>query len=334
MEEKDEAIKDIKQVNEENKKETKTEKKNEKKEVKIDNKKEKKDNKSKKEEEKNKEKSKVKNKVKNDKNNKKKNKEEKEKKKKEKTENKNKASNKEKNINKNVNVEEQNDDLTFKRVEMKEEKKDHKVLKFFLILLMILIAAYCVFFSRNFIILDSIYDNMCEIEGNSNYSYEVTKIENGEQVSKITYYKKDNVERVDIQDKDKQINTITDLEENQVTTWNPETKEASIYNTTTNPKIRLPLEESINYQESRAFMGLTSLIYSEECNSKDCYVIVQLCSPSSIDCSQKTWIDKSTGLVVKREYLNCVVEYNNIEMNNVDIVETPDLRDYKIENEE
>ena len=322
MEEKEEAIKDIKKVNEENKKETKKEKKTEKKEVKIDNKKEKKDNKSKKEE---------KTKVRNDKNNKKKNKEEKEKKKKEKTENK--TNNKEKILNKNVE-EEQNDDLTFKRVEMKEEKKDHKVLKFFLILLMILIAAYCVFFSRNLIILDSIYDNMCEIEGNSNYSYEVTKTENGEEISKITYYKKDNVERVDIQDKDKQINTITDLEENQVTTWNPEKKEASIYNTTTNPKIRLPLEESINYQESRAFMGLTSLIYSEECNSKDCYVIVQLCSPSSIDCSQKTWIDKSTGLVVKREYLNCVVEYNNIEMNNVDIIETPDLRDYKIENEE
>ena len=322
MEEKEEAIKDIKKVNEENKKETKKEKKTEKKEVKIDNKKEKKDNKSKKEE---------KTKVRNDKNNKKKNKEEKEKKKKEKTENK--TNNKEKTLNKNVE-EEQNDDLTFKRVEMKEEKKDHKVLKFFLILLMILIAAYCVFFSRNLIILDSIYDNMCEIEGNSNYSYEVTKTENGEEISKITYYKKDNVERVDIQDKDKQINTITDLEENQVTTWNPETKEASIYNTTTNPKIRLPLEESINYQESRAFMGLTSLIYSEECNSKDCYVIVQPCSPSSIDCSQKTWIDKSTGLVVKREYLNCVVEYNNIEMNNVDIIETPDLRDYKIENEE
>ena len=322
MEEKEEAIKDIKKVNEENKKETKKEKKTEKKEEKIDNKKEKKDNKSKKEE---------KTKDRNDKNNKKKNKEKKEKKKKEKTENK--TNNKEKIINKNVE-EEQNDDLTFKRVEMKEEKKDHKVLKFFLILLMILIAAYCVFFSRNLIILDSIYDNMCEIEGNSNYSYEVTKTENGEEISKITYYKKDNVERVDIQDKDKQINTITDLEENQVTTWNPEKKEASIYNTTTNPKIRLPLEESINYQESRAFMGLTSLIYSEECNSKDCYVIVQLCSPSSIDCSQKTWIDKSTGLVVKREYLNCVVEYNNIEMNNVDIIETPDLRDYKIENEE
>lgn len=322
MEEKEEAIKGIKKVNEENKKETKKEKKTEKKEVKIDNKKEKKDNKSKKEE---------KTKVRNDKNNKKKNKEEKEKKKKEKTENK--TNNKEKTLNKNVE-EEQNDDLTFKRVEMKEEKKDHKVLKFFLMLLMILIAAYCVFFSRNLIILDSIYDNMCEIEGNSNYSYEVTKTENGEEISKITYYKKDNVERVDIQDKDKQINTITDLEENQVTTWNPETKEASIYNTTTNPKIRLPLEESINYQESRAFMGLTSLIYSEECNFKDCYVIVQLCSPSSIDCSQKTWIDKSTGLVVKREYLNCVVEYNNIEMNNVDIIETPDLRDYKIENEE
>lgn len=228
---------------------------------------------------------------------------------------------------------EKENDLTFKRVEVKEEKKNHRLLKFILILVIILIGAYCVFFSRNFIILNSIYNQMCEIGSSTNYSYEMVKKQDGEEIQKMTYYKKDNVERVDLEDKNNNINTITDLDSNQVTTWNQKEKTASIYNTEVITKVRLPLEESINNQESRAFMGLTSIIYTEECNSKECYVILQICSPNMMNSSQKTWIDKETGLVVKREYLNCTVEYNNVEMNNVRNIDTPDLRTYKEEKE-
>ena len=174
---------------------------------------------------------------------------------------------------------------------------------------------------------------MCEIGSSTNYSYEMVKKQDGEEIQKMTYYKKDNVERVDLEDKNNNINTITDLDSNQVTTWNPKEKTASIYNTEVITKVRLPLEESINNQESRAFMGLTSIIYTEECNSKECYVILQICSPNMMNSSQKTWIDKETGLVVKREYLNCTVEYNNVAMNNVRNIDTPDLRTYKVEKE-
>lgn len=241
----------------------------------------------------------------------------------------------EKNKSKNLaNKEtEKENDLTFKRVEVKEEKKNHRLLKFILILVIILIGAYCVFFSRNFIILNSIYNQMCEIGSSTNYSYEMIKKQDGEEILKMTYYKKDNVERVDLEDKNNNINTITDLDSNQVTTWNPKDKTASIYNTEVTTKVRLPLEESINNQESRAFMGLTSIIYTEECNSKECYVILQICSPNMMNSSQKTWLDKETGLVVKREYLNCTVEYNNVEMNNVRNIDTPDLRTYKVDKE-
>ena len=228
---------------------------------------------------------------------------------------------------------EKENDLTFKRVEVKEEKKNHRLLKFILILVIILIGAYCVFFSRNFIILNSIYNQMCEIGSSTNYSYEMVKKQDGEEIQKMTYYKKDNVERVDLEDKNNNINTITDLDSNQVTTWNQKEKTASIYNTEVITKVRLPLEESINNQESRAFMGLTSIIYTEECNSKECYVILQICSPNMMNSSQKTWLDKETGLVVKREYLNCTVEYNNVEMNNVRNIDTPDLRTYKVDKE-
>ena len=146
--------------------------------------------------------------------------------------------------------------------------------------------------------------------------------------------KKDNVERVDIEDKNRKVSTITDFESNQVTTWYPEEKTASVYNTELTAKIHLPLEEGINNQQTRAFMGLTSIIYSEECNSKQCYVIMQVCSPKMMNSSQKTWIDKETGLVVKREYLNSTIEYNNVELNNVRNIDTPDLRTYKVEKED
>lgn len=249
--------------------------------------------------------------------------------------NKNKTNSKEVKLNNESNEEiKKEDDLTFRRVEIKQEKKNHRFLKFILTLVIILIAAYCIFFSRNFIILNNIYNQMCEIGSSKNYSYEMVRKEEGKEVTKITYYKKDNVERVDLEDQNQKVNTITDLESNQITTWYPEEKTATIYNTEVTTKVRLPLEESINYQESRAFMGLTSIIYSEEYNSKDCYVIMQICRPSMMDCSEKTWIDKETGLVVKREYLNYTVEYNNIELNNVRNIDAPDLRTYKVEKED
>lgn len=232
----------------------------------------------------------------------------------------------------NTEIEKEND-LTFKKVEVKKPPK-HRLLKFILILVIILIGAYCVFFSRNFIILNNIYNQMCEIGSTTNYSYETVKKENDIETTKIKYYKKENVERVDIEDKNRKVSTITDFESNQVTTWYPEEKTASVYNTELTAKIHLPLEEGINNQQTRAFMGLTSIIYSEECNSKQCYVIMQVCSPKMMNSSQKTWIDKETGLVVKREYLNSTIEYNNVELNNVRNIDTPDLRTYKVEKED
>ena len=234
--------------------------------------------------------------------------------------------------NKEEVVEPEND-LTFKKVEIKEEKKKHGFLKFILILVIILIGAYCVFFSRNFIILNNIYNQMCEIGSSTNYSYEMVKKQDNQEILKMKYYKKDNVERVDLEDQNHIVNTITDIDSKQVTTWSPKDKTASIYTTEVTPEVSLPLEEGINNQETRAFMGLTSIIYTEEYNSKECYVILQIFSPNMISSTQKTWIDKETGLVVKREYLNCVVEYNNVEMNNVKNIDTPDLRTYKVEKE-
>ena len=244
---------------------------------------------------------------------------------------------KEKNKREEISKEEINEeDLTFKRVEVKPEiKKEHKGLKFFLTLLIIVIGAYCIFFSRNFIILNGIYNKMSELNNLENYSYEMIRKENDEEITKIIYYKKDNVERIDLKDKKQEVNTIIDLESNTVTTWYPEEKTASVHDLVkVSAKIHLPLEESINYQETRAFMGLTSLIYTGEYNSKECYVIKTLCTPGMMDCSQKTWIDKDTGLVLKREYLNYTIEYSNIELNNVRNIETPDLREYEVEKEE
>lgn len=331
---------DEKEMKEEVKKETEIKNKDPKKEIKKENKvkadekkevkkESKKNNKNDKKEKNANSKEKV-----NQKENKKENKKDK-KANKTKSDNKEEKKKQEKNIKNNVDEEVKKDDLTFRKVEIKPEKKNkHRLLKFILTIIIILIGAYCVFFSRNFIILNNIYNQMCEIGSTSNYSYEAIKKENGEEVSKIKYYKKDNVERVDFEDKNQKVNTITDLEENQVTTWYPEEKTASIYTTDTIMKTSLPLDDDINYQESRAFLGLTSIIYTEECNSKECYVIMQIFGPNMMNYSKKTWIDKETGLVVKREYLNSTVEYDNVQTNNVKNIDVPDLRTYKVEKED
>lgn len=233
----------------------------------------------------------------------------------------------------NTTSNEEENDLTFRKVDMSKTKKENKALKFILILIIILIAAYCVFFSRNFVILGKIYNQMLEIESTSNFSYEIVKIEDGTEILKATYYKNGDMERVDLIDDNQETSIIVDLEADKTTTWNSKNKKYSISEGNVASIVNLPLDKTLYQQEIRALTGLTSFIYSEEYNSKDCYVIMQICSLQMLDCVQKTWIDKATGLVVKSEVLSTTVEYNNIELNNVGDIEVPDLSNYTLTEE-
>lgn len=252
-----------------------------------------------------------------------------------KSEEKLKQSKTEKKIEKEVKQEVNNDDLTFKKVsingngkkkidEMQNKgKKNHGVAKAILILVMIFIAAYCVFFVRNLIILNSIANKVQDYENITGYSYTTIGKNDGEVVeTKIQFYKNNNVERFDYQ-RDELIFWY-DSNTNEKIVSSPASRKATISNTEDFEVVHLPIESSLQSKETIAYMSLISLIYSDQYNSKDCYVI-------DIGNNDKTWIDKETGLVVKRESNMGTTEYTDINLDYQGEVYKPDLTGYEIE---
>lgn len=254
-----------------------------------------------------------------------------------KSEEKLKQSKTEKKIEKEVKQEVNNDDLTFKKVsingngkkkidEMQNKgKKNHGVAKAILILVMIFIAAYCVFFVRNLIILNSIANKVQDYENISGYSYTTIGKNDGEVVeTKIQFYKNNNVERFDYQRDELNLIFWYDSNTNEKIVSSPASRKATISNAEVFEVVHLPIESSLQSKETIAYMSLISLIYSDQYNSKDCYVI-------DIGNNNKTWIDKETGLVVKRESDIGTTEYTDINLDYQGEVYKPDLTGYEIQ---
>ena len=254
-----------------------------------------------------------------------------------KSEEKLKQSKTEKKIEKEVKQEVNNDDLTFKKVpingngkkkidEMQNKgKKNHGVAKAILILVMIFIAAYCVFFVRNLIILNSIANKVQDYENISGYSYTTIGKNDGEVVeTKIQFYKNNNVERYDYQRDELNLIFWYDSNTNEKIVSSPASRKATISNAEDFEVVHLPIESSLQSKETIAYMSLISLIYSDQYNSKDCYVI-------DIGNNNKTWIDKETGLVVKRESDIGTTEYTDINLDYQGEVYKPDLTGYEIQ---
>ena len=254
-----------------------------------------------------------------------------------KSEEKLKQSKTEKKIEKEVKQEVNNDDLTFKKVsingngkkkidEMQNKgKKNHGVAKAILIIVMIFIAAYCVFFVRNLIILNSIANKVQDYENITGYSYTTIGKNDGEVVeTKIQFYKNNNVERFDYQRDELNLIFWYDSNTNEKIVSSPASRKATISNAEDFEVVHLPIESSLQSKETIAYMSLISLIYSDQYNSKDCYVI-------DIGNNNKTWIDKETGLVVKRESDMGTTEYTDINLDYQGEVYKPDLTGYEIQ---
>lgn len=237
-----------------------------------------------------------------------------------------------------VKIENKKDDTSFKKVQNGTErkkkideieqkgKKKHGVAKAVLILIMIFIATYCVFFARNLIILNSIADKIKDYEDISSYSY-TTTIKNDEEVvkTKIQYYKKDNRERFDFQREDINLIWWYDSDTNEKIVSTPVSKKATISNTEDVEIVHLPIESSLKSKGTTAYMSLYSRIYSDKYNSKDCYVI-------DMGNNDKIWIDKETGIVVKRKNASDQgeIEYTDINLNYEGEIYKPDLTGYDI----
>lgn len=219
-------------------------------------------------------------------------------------------------------VEEVKKGNTFKKVETNnsKEKSKHTVLKTILVLIAIFVIAYLVFVIRNYVILKDVCEKASKYENVTNYTYH----SKGKTVE-YTAMVKDGVTRVDM-------NNLEDESKNLIVWADSNSKESivSFVNQKTAVKdsfsgvvVTVPFEISMGDNLIMSSM-LYAWIHTEEFDGKECYVI-------KISSDYELWVDKETGLVVKRNLgNNDFMEITNIGIENVDEIYKPDLTGYKI----
>ena len=223
-------------------------------------------------------------------------------------------------------------DTKFKKVEVSNKKeknvkkKKHRILKTILILIGLVVVAYFIFAIRNFLILKDILIKAGKFENIDNYSYETnTKQEDVEFNTK--YVSKDGFERMDIDNityQDRDLVVWKDNHSAEELIVFPETKVAVQHKESYDDVIgrNFPFQ-FVQMDENMSGLGLFSLIYSNEFNGKDCYVI-------QIASDYKLWVEKETGLVVKEESNGAIVELKGVSIQNIEDITKPDLTGYKV----
>lgn len=206
-----------------------------------------------------------------------------------------------------------------KKVETKKSK--HVFLKAILVLIGLLVLVYFIFVMRNYLILNDIISKASEYRDIDNYSYYVKA-----SLGEYTAMRKDNVIRIDQKGEEEQeiIRWINyDTNEEIISFQN---SKVAVIKEPSDPFIALPFEFA---DTNEVMMGITlyTLIYTDEYNGKECYV---LCLTSDY----KKWIDKDTGLVIKTESgENSTTEISDIEIDNIKEIYKPDLTGFEIEDE-
>lgn len=227
--------------------------------------------------------------------------------------------------------EKKKDDTTFKKVvnQNNKEKSNHGLLKAILVLIGILVIIYFIFVMRNYIILNNIYEKAEEYKDLTNYTYQVRGVL-GDSSSVYTVTRKDNVIRFETKnenEEDREIIIWKDFSENEGIISFPNQNTAIVDEAQNVMSLvsDLPFEFA-DANDGIIGISLYTLIYSEEYNGKDCYVL-------SIGTGYKKWIEKDTGLVVKIESgNNSSTEVLSIETNTVNEIYKPDLTGYEVTN--
>ena len=218
-------------------------------------------------------------------------------------------------------VTEKKQEQKFKKVETKPKKSKHTVAKTILILIGLAVIVYFIFVMRNYIIFNDIREKASAYNDVTNYTYH-TKTKTAE----YTIMKKDNITRLDI-------TKIGAEEENTIMWYDSDAKEGIIALPNQNKAKKVnfsdvvataPFEFTI-IDEPTMGMILYSLIYTDEFDGKECYVI-------DLGDGYKKWVEKDTGLLVKTEQESddFSSEITNIEINTIDEVYKPDLTGYEV----
>lgn len=212
-----------------------------------------------------------------------------------------------------------------KKKKKKEETVFTQLVKALLIVVILLIIMYLIFFIRNTIIFNDIVAKMERFTDFNNYSYEsISRVNGSNDVTTIKCSKKDSVTLAEFMKNEESLIIFwTDTQNQEKVVLYPESNRAEISNNTDGVVVAMPLMSELEQGTVRAFLSLGTLIYSETYNGRDCYVI-------ELDKEQKVWVDKETGLVLRREYTNNYIEYINIQLNNNGEIAKPDLTGYVV----
>lgn len=218
---------------------------------------------------------------------------------------------------------------------MKKDKKDVKMVKkigkVILTIAAIFIVLYIINIIRNNIILSDVLEKESKILSSKNIYYEMTNNANVE----LKFYKKDEIEMFDINTNGHKIIKWRNTNTNEGMVVSPDTKIATNVKAEQLIGFNIPLlVHSINdIAEYKKYAILSSIIYTD----KNCYVIV-----TDFYGRNKTWVDKETGIVVKRqsgtiktednESIPMLTYYNNWRVNELseEEVSKPDTSGFDI----
>ena len=242
------------------------------------------------------------------------------------------STNQENNIKSNVEKEESKADTEkkeepkFKKAEPKVKKSKHIVAKTILILIGIVVVLYFIFVMRNYYIINQIKAKASAYKDVNNFTYH-TKADDFES----TATQKENIARLDC-------SRFGKNDEETIIWFDKNTGEGLIVLPNQKKATRVRFSDVIlnaPFEYTNIAMEietdakiLYTWIYTDKFDGKECYV---LCYNKN----NKEWIDKETGLLLKKETDTIgTSEFTNIEVNTVDEVYKPDLTGYEIVNEE
>lgn len=218
---------------------------------------------------------------------------------------------------------EKKEEPNFKKVETKTKKSKHGVAKAILILIGLLVVIYFIFVMRNYYIMNNIKEKASAYKDVTNYTYHV-KTENMDS----TITQKDNNIRLDC-------SSFGNNNEETIIWFDRNTKEGLFVLPNQKKATRINFSDVVAYAPFSMAIDagmeieldgriLYTWIYTDEFDGKECYVL-------SYDKYNKDWIEKDTGLLVKREVKELgTSEYTNISVNTIDEVYKPDLTGFEI----
>lgn len=219
-------------------------------------------------------------------------------------------------------------------MENKDKKIGKKILKVILWVMIIFIIMFIINVARNFSILGKVLEKEKAYVSSNNLYYEIT---NNSDRNYSKFYKKDGVEMYDMIINKNRIISWRNTNTNEGLRVFPNSKiaikaESNEMLGFSTPLLVYTLDEIDAY---KYYISVSSIIYSEKVDNKECYVIMR-------DFNNKTWIDKETGVVVKRqsgtvqnannEKSPLITYYKNWKINELtdEDVAKPDISDYEI----